>query len=507
MSKSIIIIGAGMGGLSAGCYAQINGYQAKIFEMHSAPGGQCTSWTRKDYTFDGCIHNLAGTTASSAFSAMWKELGVTAPMIAYDEMISIEPRGGGSPTVVYSDLDRLQQSLKVRFPKDTREIDRLIGAARQMSKTDLLALSSANLWDRLKALALMGRLCGIGGLTLEEYAKRFADPVLREAFPHMIYDWPKQSMFMALYFLAGLDKGDLGWPQGGSGAFARAVERRFLQLGGKIEYQAKVAAILVEDGKAVGVKLTDGSEHRADIIISNAYGPTTIFNMLGGRYVTQSLRTYYARPDDVIEMGVHVSLGVARDLSKEPHAILYPLDQPVEIDGRMRDRLFIQTFGFDPTMAPAGKGVMKVLLSSSWKRWEEIARTPHRYKEEQERIARIVTALLEHRFPGIASQIEVTDVATPITTKRFTGNGPGFGFAISDMLAALFLGKRRSQTLPGLVNFYMVGQWAGMPGVPMVAAMGRDVVRDICKRDRRSFQRRVSIRFAESFNEPRPSTL
>ena len=56
MDKSIIIIGAGIAGLSAGCYAQMNGYGTQIFEMHDKPGGLCTSWERQGYTFNGSIH-------------------------------------------------------------------------------------------------------------------------------------------------------------------------------------------------------------------------------------------------------------------------------------------------------------------------------------------------------------------------------------------------------------------------------------------------------------------
>jgi len=51
-----IIIGADVAGLSAGCYGQMNGYDTKIFELHTLPGGLCTSWKRKGYVFDGCIH-------------------------------------------------------------------------------------------------------------------------------------------------------------------------------------------------------------------------------------------------------------------------------------------------------------------------------------------------------------------------------------------------------------------------------------------------------------------
>jgi len=49
--KSIIIIGAGIGGLATGCYAQMNGYRTQIFEMHTQPGGVCTSWKRRGYYY------------------------------------------------------------------------------------------------------------------------------------------------------------------------------------------------------------------------------------------------------------------------------------------------------------------------------------------------------------------------------------------------------------------------------------------------------------------------
>ena len=58
MTKKTVIIGGEIAGLSAGCYAQMNGYETEIYEMHNLPGGLCTAWQRKGYTFDGCIHWL-----------------------------------------------------------------------------------------------------------------------------------------------------------------------------------------------------------------------------------------------------------------------------------------------------------------------------------------------------------------------------------------------------------------------------------------------------------------
>jgi phytoene dehydrogenase-like protein len=74
MEKSVIIVGAGMAGLSAGCYARMNGYKARIYEMHTIAGGLCTAWKKRGYTFDISMHMLTGS-VSGPFHKMWKELG------------------------------------------------------------------------------------------------------------------------------------------------------------------------------------------------------------------------------------------------------------------------------------------------------------------------------------------------------------------------------------------------------------------------------------------------
>ena len=75
MAKSVIIIGSGMGGLAAGIYGQVNGYTTRVFEMHTLPGGQCSSWKRAGFTFDGCLHHLFGCAPSSRIYELWEEVG------------------------------------------------------------------------------------------------------------------------------------------------------------------------------------------------------------------------------------------------------------------------------------------------------------------------------------------------------------------------------------------------------------------------------------------------
>jgi phytoene dehydrogenase-like protein len=94
---------------------------------------------------------------------------------------------------------------------------------------------------------------------------------------------------------------------------------------------------------------------------------------------------------------------------------------------------------------------------------------------------------LEPRFPGLKGQVEVVDVATPVTAERYTGNGPAFAGGLNLSLPALLTGKRHVRTLPDLAAFYMVGQWAGFPGLHLVAAMGRGLVQFLCKQDGKRF--------------------
>src|SRR5579871_6192267 len=74
--KSIIVIGAGLAGLSAGCYARMNGYRTRIFEHDAEPGGVARAWRHGDYLIDGGIHYLMGHHPGQACYKLYHELGI-----------------------------------------------------------------------------------------------------------------------------------------------------------------------------------------------------------------------------------------------------------------------------------------------------------------------------------------------------------------------------------------------------------------------------------------------
>ncbi len=484
--KKIIIIGAGLAGLSAGCYAQMNGFPTQIFEMHNLPGGQCTSWKRRGFVFDGCIHHLAGCKSDSSLYAMWQELGVfPGRLVIFPEHICRVEDQTGKSFDVYRDLDRLSQHMLELFPQDSETIRRYVKNAMKFAEYDMLdtpLLEGTDFAARfLKLLTLMK-----WRISMKTYSCKFKNPFLRKVFPSILYDSPDTPMLAHLNIMGNSHNLNYGVPVGGSLEFSRAIEKRYRDLGGTIIYNSRVDKVVVENNCAVGVRLADGTEHQSNIVISDVFAPTVIFNLLNGQYAGDRIKRQFSKPLDNRNMGLQVSFGVARDLAKEPRALVLFLEKPVKIADREHDRLGVELFGYDASMAPFGKSVLKVLLSTSYLFWKELRKQPDKYREEKQRVSARVLQVLEKRFPGIGEQVEVVDVATPMTVERYTGVSQGYENAMS-IGAMINILKGRPRILHGLAGFFMIGESAGVAGIPGCAATGRNVVKTICKKEGSSF--------------------
>lgn len=489
-SRTIAIIGAGMGGLAAGIHARRNGYRTLILEAHRLPGGQCASWKRKGYTFDVCIHHLFGCEPGSRLHALWSELGaMPRDLVPTREVVSVADFHGRQFDDLY-DPDTLAEHLKTLAPGDAAMADEYVAAIRRTARADLFGETLVGTpWGIARALPSAMSTLGIGRHAMGRYAQRFKDPFLRAAFPLLEYSMPEAPMFMHLAKHAYGMRGGIRWPVGASLAFARSIERTYLDLGGEIRYASRVSKILVRNDRACGVRLEDGTEIPADVVISDADGRKTIRNLLDGRYTDDTLRAWCGDPPDEGPWAVHVFLGVERDLSREPSALVLLLDEPTTIAGHSLSSLEMQTYGMDPTMAPQGHGVIKVELVSKWSYWNALAADRARYDEEKARVVDQVLDVLERRWPGIRADVRAVDVPTLMTWERYMGGTHGFNNAPSrpfDPLASLT--GRMNLTLPGLRDFWFVGIWAtGMGALFVNALSGRKVVQRICRQDGKRF--------------------
>jgi phytoene dehydrogenase-like protein len=336
---------------------------------------------------------------------------------------------------------------------------------------------------------LMGTFRKYGKVTLQEFVQRFQDPFLRNAI-RFIVDTPGWQMpRFPMIGLAGMLNYALsegGVPNGGSQGAVFRVAEHYQELGGEIHYKRRVKDVIIENDQALGVRLEDGTEHRADIVVWAGDGRTAIFDILGGRYLDDEVRRMYSDWVPVVAP-VHVMLGVARDLSKEPHLTIFEADDPIIIAGEEHRWLHFLHHSFDPSMAPPGKSAVEVWYTTPYEHWEALARDRVRYEEEKKRIADYTIAQLDKRMPGFASQIEVVDVPTPATYVRYTGNwrgSPDGWYRTTENM----MKQTPLRSLPGLSGFHMVGQWTvPYAGVPYSALSGRQLIQLLCKRSGKPF--------------------
>jgi len=310
------------------------------------------------------------------------------------------------------------------------------------------------------------------------------EPVLRTCLEGLFM--PQVPVYFIFMIMALLADEQLGLIEGGSRDFVRAMEHHYRALGGEVTYQATVEKILVQDDRATGVRLADGSEHRAGAVISAADGYSTIFEMLGGRYLSSAIETRYTTWK-TFEPLLLISYGVAGEFPDLPPFSTIFLEQPLSIGPNTIKAIMLRTFNYGDCFAPPGKTVLQVEFETSWNYWNDLRREDRAaYDAAKERIARQALARLEAHHPDISSRVEVTDVATPYTTWRYTRNHRGSWGGWLMTTEAMTKSLRR--TLPGLSGFAMAGQWV-MPGggVPPCLYSGRHAVQLLCHEDRRRF--------------------
>jgi len=494
MGKKVKIIGAGIAGLSAGCYLQMNGYETEIHELHNVPGGLCCAWKRKEYTIEGCIHWLIGSSPADNFYNLWNELIDMKNMefVDYEEYIRVEDKYGKFIRV-FTDVNKLEKEMIEKAPEDKELINEFTNAIRKFLKLNMpieKAPETYNLLDgikmMLKFIPYIGALKKWSSISAQEYADKCKNTLLKKTIELMFI--PEMTVFFLIMTLVWMHKKSAGYPIGGSLKFARLIEKKYLELGGKINYKSKVKKIITEENSAKGIILENGETQDADIVISAADGHYTIFEMLDGKYINEKIKDYYDNYK-IFPSYVQVSLGVSKIFEDMPHSLHFPLEKPLIIDEDPKyEYIGIRIFNIDPTLAPEGKTVITAMFPTrNHKYWEYLRKSnKEKYKSEKERIAHDVIEILERKYGNIQSNIEVIDVSTPATVIRYTNNWKG---SFEGWLLTPKIGLRQmKKVLPGLNNFYMAGQWVEPGGgLPSAILSRRNVTQIICKKDKKKF--------------------
>ncbi len=499
--KSILIIGAGVGGLCAGIYGQLNGYQTKIIEKHKIPGGLVTAYRRKGYLIDLCIHWLAGSGPGFFMHRYWQEVGLLEgrKFLQHDRYGTYHACDGRS-VHFFCDPERFEKHWLELSPQDAKAIHELADGIRlgiRFTPPSMEQYESGTMdWIKfiLGMMPLVGGIQKWSKMTVGELAARFQSPLLRQALLTLFE--PDFSVFyMILSQMGFMYRNQAAYPLGGSLPMALTLEKRYKQLGGQVQYQTRVEKILVENDRAIGVLLEDGAdrnglvEQRADVVIAACDGYSTIFRLLDGKVTDPKTRERFQKWRKFRSM-IYVGVGVKRTFPDFPYSVegnAFELPEPVMIAGEEHKMIPIRIRNEDPSFAPAGKTVLTAAIFTNYDFWKSLEGNQAAYEAEKENVAQAYIRALEQIFPGISSDIEMINIASPLTFERITGNWQGSitGWKLTPEQAPV----KVPRTLPGLDNFWMVGHWL-VPGggLPAGVTTAREVIWQQCQKDRKKFR-------------------
>ena len=497
-SKKVIVIGAGIAGLTVCCYLQMSGFEVTIYESHNIAGGLCTSWKREGYDFDGCIHSVPDGSEKYKIGRWMSEI-VDFSKIEYhyyDKLIVIKFIDGKTFNF-YTNIDKLKTELLEFAPEDSVFINRMISSMKCFAKYDLLNAKPIELWSPLDYyLSQFKTAPYIVSLikwskSLDETISKCKSVVLKDILNQDFFT--RYPFYFFLLSIAQMGNKSVGYPIGGSLKFVKHFEDKFISIGGKIEYNSRVKEIIVENDVAKGIILDNVCRiDDIDIVISAADGFSTIYQLLNGKYLNKEIIKRYNSHPKWPSM-VLVSIGVSRSLNDKPSLISVKLSDKLMIDEQTQtDTLPVTIYNFDHTLAPEGKTCIRVILHSyNYDYWKNLRDNDRdEYRKVKDVLAKKIIDILEDKIGDIKENVEVIDVATPATFSRYTNNWQG-SIQGWEWLPGL-IPEHIKVDLPVLKKFYMTGQWI-MPGGGVSGAFinARDLARIICKRNKVKFMNKT----------------
>lgn len=484
MNKHVIVIGSGIAGLSAGVYAQKCGFDVTVLESHSIAGGNCTSWKRKGYLFEGAMHWLTGSNKNQHVYTVWQHIGALNDDVAiqYSEPVK-EFIYKGTSIKLYRNVDKTEKHLIELSPEDAPLIRDLCTNIRKVQKLVM------PIWDlrgvkvtkkRKPTLKLLFNVISANRILRkfskvpkEEYISRFKHDGIREFFYYLTVK--KYSATWLFFSMGTYTRGDGGFPQGGSLPFVGRIVTTFKDAGGKILFNTRAERVLVENGKAVGVKVRDEVlPADAVIVASDTMKIDHLFDIQ-----PQAPWLDEMRASTVPTMGTFVSLGINADLKMYPKNCVFKLETPVMVGAVEHRYLSINNYANDPFYSPDGKAVVTmILISDTYDFWKK-AKEDDRYEEEKEKIAADVIATLTAQLPEIKDRVEVCDVATPLTYERYCDNWRGSWMTMMERGMKV---KAYPAVVSNITGLYFAGHRMRAPGgLPVAAMSGRTAVQYLCR--------------------------
>jgi all-trans-retinol 13,14-reductase len=509
-----IVIGSGIGGLTTA--ALLSKYASKkvlVLERHYTAGGYTHSFNRPGYSWDVGVHYIGDlqdpmSPLRAAFENLTNGQIEWAPMPdIYDRIIM-----GGRTFEFPTGLERLRARLKEYFPSEAASIDGYLSAVQSAQKASGLYFAEKAI--PRAAARLAGRFMRAPFLrwasqsTLDVIHRFTRNPDLIAVLTAQWGDYglpPAQSSFGIHAIIASHYFNGASYPVGGAARIAETIAPLIERNGGKIAVSAAVDEIIVQNGKAVGVKMADGRELRSNIIVSDAGARNTFARLV--RQPQPILQDLERIPGSIAHVSLYVGVKQnARELGLDGTNLwIYPSSAPDH------DANF-ERFASDPSAPfPAvyisfpsakdpdferrhpGRATLEAVAFVPYKwfaRWEDSRwkRRAGEYDRFKQTLAERLQEELGRAVPAVAGKIDHAELSTPLTTRHFMNYAQGEAYGLAHTPERF---RVRSLTPHTTVrNLYLTGQDVASVGVAGAlfggamaasAILGRNLVSAVTK--------------------------
>jgi phytoene dehydrogenase-like protein len=337
------------------------------------------------------------------------------------------------------------------------------------------------------------RMKTLDSMTTEEYIECFRHPAIRALLSSMI---PARGYSAAslLFTLGGLANGDGGYPEGGSLRMAQNMAGTFESAGGTIQYGVRVEKVDVADGRARGV-WAGGEFHEADAVIVTSDTRVAIDSLLDNPL--DELWANELRSDITPLNCTFICLGVKADLNAYPEELNFPISRPFTFAGVRQEHLGFNNYASYPGYAPEGcTALTAAFCEDSYDEWKK-AKEDGSYERKKKELADLVIDRLAEAVPEIAGNVEVWDIATPLTYERYCGTWRGSWMSVLPPNCKRQMFPTKPETIESL---YLAGHRLHLPGgLPTALMTAREAVQHLCKDTDTVFQGCMSENIIKKF--------
>jgi all-trans-retinol 13,14-reductase len=456
-----IVIGSGLGGLTAGALCAKAGLRVLVLERNDTFGGAATVYRHNGLAIEASLHEIDGFDEDDPKLPLIRVLGLDRDLQFVDVGDLYEVRGGplGEPFVLPHGADAALAAAIARFPQHTtglKEYFRRLLALRGAASLAAHHREDGSWWllHAPEALRKLWPLLSQGRATLGEVLRQLfgGDEAVKLALAANLayyHDDPDRMSFLRFAVAqASFVIGGGHYLRGGSQALSNRLVALIREAGGELEAGREVDALLIEGGRVTGVHhiARDGKDPRTDlasIVFGNA-APRVLAAMLPAQHREAFLAPYDQRNSSIalwtVSLGLSrpaKELGVGRYSTFVLPSWLTALAQMREAasvmgeepGGRLPPYVFVDHSHIDTGLNQNGPHFASYCGVDRLENWSSL--TSKAMKERKEKWIDSLVADIDRHFPGIASTVVHREMATAETMQRYlnTPGGAVYGFA------------------------------------------------------------------------------